>query len=251
MKRNGFTLIELLVVIAIIAVLMSVLMPALRFAREQGQRAVCLNNLKQMALAWTLYADDYDGKLVNANTHDRDAWVQWERSYTEDTKEEAIVNGALYSYCPEKRLYKCPSGIRGEVVTYSIIDAMNGHLAIPNATPDPVKNRNDIRNASSRVVFLDEGELTPSSWTIYYFQELWWDAPTVRHSGGTCWGFADGHSEHWKWADQRTTKLGTMRIDGRITPATADPFWGTGNPDLHRTQRACWGDLGYDPSEVN
>lgn len=151
MKRNGFTLIELLIVIAIIAVLMSVLMPALRFAREQGQRAVCLNNLKQMALAWTLYADDYDGKLVNANTHDRDVWVQWERSYTEDTKEEAIVNGALYSYCPEKRLYKCPSGIRGEVVTYSIIDAMNGHLAIPNATPDPVKTEmtSEMRRAGS------------------------------------------------------------------------------------------------------
>ena len=106
--------------------------------------------------------------MVNANTHDNDAWVQWEPGQPEETKEEAIENGALYRYCPDKRLYKCPSGIRGEVVTYSIINAMNGHLAIPNAMPGPVKNRNNIKNASSRVVFLDEGELTPSSWTIYY-----------------------------------------------------------------------------------
>jgi len=53
MKRyNGFTLIELLVVIAIIAVLMAILMPALNRAREQGKRAACLSNLKQLQLAW-------------------------------------------------------------------------------------------------------------------------------------------------------------------------------------------------------
>jgi len=61
-RRNGFTLIELLVVIAIIAILMAILMPALKRAREQGQRAVCLGNLKQLQLSWILYADD---KLVS------------------------------------------------------------------------------------------------------------------------------------------------------------------------------------------
>jgi len=56
-KSKGFTLIELLVVIAIIAVLMAILMPALYRAREQGKRAVYLNNLKQLSLAWIMYAD--------------------------------------------------------------------------------------------------------------------------------------------------------------------------------------------------
>ena len=56
-KRKAFTLIELLVVIAIIALLMAILMPTLRRAREQGQRAVCLSNLKQLTLAWIMYAD--------------------------------------------------------------------------------------------------------------------------------------------------------------------------------------------------
>ena len=50
-RRNAFTLIELLVVIAVIAVLMAILMPALSRAREQGKRAACLNNVKQMSLA--------------------------------------------------------------------------------------------------------------------------------------------------------------------------------------------------------
>ena len=65
-KRNkGFTLIELLVVIAIIAVLMAILMPSLNRAKEQGKRAACLANLKQMTLAWLMYNDENDGLIVN------------------------------------------------------------------------------------------------------------------------------------------------------------------------------------------
>ncbi len=68
-SRKAFTLIELLVVIAIIAILMAILFPVLRRAKEQGKRTVCLANLKQLTAAWNLYADDYDGKIVNGNTH--------------------------------------------------------------------------------------------------------------------------------------------------------------------------------------
>jgi len=64
-RRKGFTLIELLVVIAIIALLMAILMPVLKTAREQGKRIVCIGNLKQLTLAWIMYADDNDGKIVN------------------------------------------------------------------------------------------------------------------------------------------------------------------------------------------
>ncbi len=64
-KSRGFTLIELLVVIAIIAILMAILMPALNRVREQGKRAVCLSNLKQLALSWIMYADENDDKIVS------------------------------------------------------------------------------------------------------------------------------------------------------------------------------------------
>ncbi|MHC4070527.1 MAG: type II secretion system protein [Planctomycetota bacterium] len=57
-KPKAFTLIELLVVIAVIAVLMALLLPSLKAAREQGKRAVCLNNLKQLSVAWMLYSDN-------------------------------------------------------------------------------------------------------------------------------------------------------------------------------------------------
>ena len=70
-KRRGFTLIELLVVITIIALLMAILMPTLNRAREQGKRAACLSNLKQLGLAWILYADDNDDKLVSSEAGGR------------------------------------------------------------------------------------------------------------------------------------------------------------------------------------
>ncbi len=61
LERNGFTLIELLVVIAVIALLLAILMPALRKARGQAQMAVCSAQLRQFGLAWNQYADDNDG----------------------------------------------------------------------------------------------------------------------------------------------------------------------------------------------
>ncbi len=110
-KPRGFTLIELLVVIAIIAVLMAILMPALNRAREQGKRAACLSNVKQMGLAWVMYADDNDGKIVSGNTSlgghnkDEDCWVYWPgRDASEESQIEGIQSGLLFPYCPSLNL---------------------------------------------------------------------------------------------------------------------------------------------------
>lgn len=69
--KAAFTLIELLVVIAIIAILAALLLPALARSKEQGQRAMCFGNMRQLGLAATMYKDDYGGGLF----HHHEQWV--------------------------------------------------------------------------------------------------------------------------------------------------------------------------------
>ena len=75
--RRGFTLIELLVVIAIIAILAAILFPVFAQAREKARSASCLSNLKQMGLAWMMYAQDYDEKFPFADPGDGANWGRW------------------------------------------------------------------------------------------------------------------------------------------------------------------------------
>lgn len=252
---RAFTLIELLVVIAVIAVLMAILMPALNRAREQGQRASCLSNLKQLTLAWVLYAQENDYKIVNGSTYfSRDgepSWIgaRWQFEGTVEQRREHIKDGALYKYCEDVDIYKCPTGIRGEVVTYAIMDAMNGaqHAdgspRIPGTEGLTIKLLTQLPRPGERFVFIDEGKISPDSWTVHYTEESWWDRPTIRHGDGTNFSFADGHSEYWKWRDPRTVKL------ARLEPGQAGESHQPGNQDLHNVQRAAWGKLGYTPSD--
>ena len=72
--HKGFTLIELLVVISIIALLMAILIPSLSLARKQASGSACLGNEQSLILAWVMYADDNDGKLVGGYPYVRDIY---------------------------------------------------------------------------------------------------------------------------------------------------------------------------------
>jgi len=261
-KSRGFTLIELLVVIAIIAILMAILMPALSRVKEQGKRATCLSNLKQLSLAWLMYADENDGRLVNGAIGYSDqntgwgqhkgeiAWVD-RLAAGEDAQKQSIKDGALWPFVKDVKIYKCPTGRRGEWLTYAIMFSMNAvnHTWTQGERGAHVKNLSEITNPAPpfRLVFIDEGYMTPDAYAVYYRQETWFDSPPVRHGDGATVSFADGHSDHWKW--KGTDTIQHARDEENTGPQVGwAPSTSEGYQDLYQMQRGCWGRLGYEPT---
>ncbi len=240
---TGFTLVELLVVIAIIAILMAILIPALNQAKEHGKRAVCLNNLRQLTLAWILYADENDDKLVNGSAgHSEDgkpAWVEqdWKDGLERKSVPDQIIAvraGALFPYTKNVKLYRCPVAYVGEIRTYSVVDAMN--CAGPEAMV--LTKRSKIKGPGERCVFVDDSDATSvHGWTVRYEKNAWHDEPPLRHGDGANWSFADGHSEYWKWKNPET----------RTFNPNNEPKWKKvkrpGDVDIYRARKAAWGTL--------
>ncbi len=278
MKLRGFTLIELLVVIAIIAILMAILMPALHRAREQGQRAVCLSTLKQLTLVWLMYADENDDRLVNGEAgirytgrtlvhRNEPEWVGrcWREPYNSatgtpwpiegnDGQKTHIMNGSLWNYAKDLGMYACPTGIRGEMLTYNLMDGVNGMprngtyntstgapMAGPNGRKLWVKKTAEIASPAYRLAFIDEGASTPDSFAVNWNSSVttWWDDPPVRHGDGTVVSFADGHVEHRKWKAAQTVKYGKRYADYKgpgFAASTSDEL-----EDMLFIHEGCWG----------
>jgi prepilin-type N-terminal cleavage/methylation domain-containing protein/prepilin-type processing-associated H-X9-DG protein len=278
-NKGAFTLIELLVVIAIIALLLAILIPVLHSAKEQGQRVVCLSNLKQLTLAWVAYAEEYDGMLVWGNAFTQrgtfngtvlqEGWVG--KAFILPESRSALIEnpnkGALWPYLKNIDIYRCPRGYAGHAVTYTTVGSVNGPQVegtyLSNGTGRRVGSTvlkltslTDILSpgAGQRAVFMDLGHTTVNTaFNVHYLHPQWIRAspPPVHHSDGVTLSMADGHAEFWKWKGRETVSMprdllfesnGLFHVilEENYEPQTEDGIY-----DLQRLQRAIWGRLGY------
>jgi len=213
---RGFSLIELLVVIAIIAILASLLMPALSKAKVKGQQISCLSNLKQLTLCWTMYADDNDGRLAPNNVKGAtgeeasdDSWVVGNARVDSTTRN--IENGRLFKYNRSTAIYRCPTDRAPVARTNGILRTRSYSISTGIAHENRQKGIKYVRYFSELTdpmpanasVFFDEDAYSIQNGAIgieprdYYH----WNLPASRHNNAGTLTFADGHAEIWTWKD--------------------------------------------------
>ncbi|EEF63418.1 prepilin-type N-terminal cleavage/methylation domain-containing protein [Pedosphaera parvula] len=236
---RAFTLIELLVVIAIIAILAAMLLPSLAKSKGKAESIACNSNIKQLSLAWFLYADDNYDLLVNNHgkpetTARRDTWANnvedWDNS-DDNTNTIYLTETKFGPYDNRSpKIYKCPSdrepAANGQRIRSMSMNAMVGD-------PGELTNRfnslyqqffkmPEIQSPSGVFVFLDEHPDTINDG--FFVNGLddyqWGNLPASYHNGGANFSFADGHTEQHHWLVADTMRPPTKGAVGGIIPAS-------------------------------
>jgi len=262
--RGGFTLVELLTVIAIVAVLAAILLPTLSNARERSNGMFCLNNTRQLTMAWLVYGEDHEGGLpynltmteVSGRTNIN--WVNNVMSWdalpnSDNTNLATITKAALGPYADNPSIYHCPSDRAlspaqraaswpQRIRSYAM-NAMVGDGGPATASGANINNPGykqflkieQIPRPTEILVFLDENADSIDDGCFLNKVPVsggytWNDLPAAYHNRAGAISFADGHAALHIWT-RGTTFRPSMTPGVNLPTQNPDPNAGD-NPDF-------------------
>jgi prepilin-type processing-associated H-X9-DG protein len=243
-------LIELLVVIAVVAILAAMLLPLLANAKRRAEGALCINNQRQLLVAWRVYADDNNNVLVLNNPHNyfegtqhAPSWCLGDMSYgrPDGTNADFLISNRVASLGPYVRtvkLFKCPSdrsltkladgNSYPRVRSYGMNSSMGSKIMRGAGGEVFLKMGEwDRFHRPGWIVFTDvhEDSIGTCNFNLIRGVNRWgWDTyPASRHGRAGTLGFVDGHVEMKRWLDSRTVLAAT----GNPVPAPHENVFGS------------------------